>query len=222
MGSCLSILGQCLQTDKPPAHQQSQQQGTNQQAHGNALSHVAAAAGTALLSLADQLESQSPTAAASLPSPPELNLKYTIESAFVYRMPDGDTLNVDYLDSSGNKASARVRLQGIDCPESAQNFGPEACEIGKKMVFKKNVKLYVHTVDRYQRLVASVITDQNLDYSKEMLKAGAAWHYRQYDKRDELADLESNARSEKIGLWAYPRPREPWKYRAAKRQQQKT
>lgn len=116
--------------------------------------------------------------------------------------------------------SARVRLQGIDCPETAQNYGKEAGDIGRAMLMNSNIKLYVHTKDRYERLVATVITENGLDFSKEMLRKGAAWHYKSYDKRPELARLEEEARNNEIGLWAAPRPQAPWKYRAKKRAQQ--
>jgi len=148
--------------------------------------------------------------------PPELDVLFTIESARVFKMPDGDTITINY----DNGKSARVRLQGIDCPETAQNFGKEAGDIGREMLMNSNIKLYVHTKDRYERLVATVITQNGLDFSKEMLRKGAAWHYKSYDKRQELARLEEDARNRQIGLWAYSRPQEPWKYRAKKRQQQ--
>ncbi len=108
----------------------------------------------------------------------------------------------------------------------------------------------MHTTDRYGRLVADVILENGLDYGQEMLRKGAAWvsffsyyfnlnrlllcmsdvgfnfslvaqHYKAYDKRQELADLEQEARNAGVGLWSYARPQEPWVYRKKKRERQR-
>ena len=51
------------------------------------------------------------------------------------------------------------------------------------------------------------------DVSAEMLKVGMAWHYKQYSKDEEYAELENTARQQKIGLWADKNPVVPWEYR---------
>lgn len=94
----------------------------------------------------------------------------------------------------------------------------DARQIGEKLIFRTNVTLHVHTTDRYGRLVADVITQSGLNFGEEMLRQGAAWHYKAYDKRQNLAQLEVDAREARIGLWAFPRPQEPWEYRRRKRQ----
>jgi micrococcal nuclease len=40
-----------------------------------------------------------------------------------------------------------------------------------------------------------------------------AWHYKQYSRDPELAKLEFQARSAKIGLWSEPNPVAPWEWR---------
>lgn len=89
----------------------------------------------------------------------------------------------------------------------------EAREIGEKMVFRTHVTLHVHDTDRYGRIVADVVTKDGQNYGCEMLRQGAAWHYKAYDRREEYAQLEQEARQAGIGLWSYPRPQEPWEYR---------
>jgi micrococcal nuclease len=142
-------------------------------------------------------------------------VQYTIEDARVVRVPDGDTFYVEYAGPDGRLVEARVRLMGIDCPEKAQEFGPEARDIGRGMVQGRTVTLLVHTTDQYGRLVADIRTEAGQDYGQEMLRAGAAWHYTHYDNRQELASLMQDAKAARRGLWAYPNPQPPWDYRRA-------
>ena len=44
----------------------------------------------------------------------------------------------------------------------------------------------------------------DIDLNKELLKAGLAWHYKQYSSDPELAKLEFEARAKKVGLWKEP------------------
>ena len=56
------------------------------------------------------------------------------------------------------------------------------------------------------------------DLSKEMIRNGFAWHYKEYSSDKELAELEIQARNKKIGLWADKKPMEPWLCRKLRRQ----
>jgi micrococcal nuclease len=42
---------------------------------------------------------------------------------------------------------------------------------------------------------------------------GLAWHYKQYNKDEELAKLEQQAQQNKIGLWSQSNPVAPWDFR---------
>lgn len=142
-----------------------------------------------------------------------------VTTAYVQKMPDGDTVTCSYTDENGQNATTRVRIYAIDCPETAQNFGPEAREIGQAVLFNKTVTLHPKTVDRYGRLVADVVTEDGYSYSEYMLKKGAAWHYKAYDSNPKLAQLEAEARDNRVGLWSYARPQPPWDYRRRRRNQ---
>ena len=48
-----------------------------------------------------------------------------------------------------------------------------------------------------------------------MVKAGLAWHYKQYSKDKRLAELEADARAAKRGLWADKSQVPPWEWRAS-------
>lgn len=143
----------------------------------------------------------------------------TISHAYVSRMPDGDTLTCNYTDPSGQKASVRVRVYAIDCPETAQNFGSEAKQIGQALLLHKTVTLHPHTIDRYGRLVADVITHTGINYSEYMLRKGAAWHYKAYNDSPTLSQIEADARANRVGLWSFARPQAPWDYRRRHRRQ---
>ena len=46
-----------------------------------------------------------------------------------------------------------------------------------------------------------------------MVKAGLAWHYKQYSSDPVLAQAEIDARNAKAGLWADPHAIAPWEFR---------
>jgi len=49
-----------------------------------------------------------------------------------------------------------------------------------------------------------------------LLKAGYAWHYKQYNKEKRLSEMELQARSKRFGLWADKDPVAPWEFRKKK------
>lgn len=132
----------------------------------------------------------------------------------VVGVADGDTLTV--LDD--NHLQHKIRLNGIDAPESAQAFGQVAKRNLSALVFGQDVVVSWDKVDRYGRLVGTVrrgATNANL----EQLRAGLAWYYRQYasdvpvELRSAYASVEAEARSAKRGLWQDSTPLAPWVYR---------
>jgi endonuclease YncB( thermonuclease family) len=50
-----------------------------------------------------------------------------------------------------------------------------------------------------------------------MLKAGLAWHYKQFDSNPIYAKAEEEARAARRGLWQDKNPIEPHEFRKAKR-----
>lgn len=110
----------------------------------------------------------------------------------------------------------RIRLSGIDAPESAMPYGKEAKEALLKMVEGKPLTVHVYDTDRYGRSVGDIHCN-GVFVQEQMLKKGFAWHYTAYDKRPELAKWQKQAQDGRKGLWASSRPQEPWEYRKAKR-----
>lgn len=137
----------------------------------------------------------------------------------VIHVSDGDTLSVQ----KQNGEKIKVRLYGIDAPEKAQPYGPQATGILRNIVGNQFVKVKVNNLDRYGRSVAWVYLD-NQDINAEMISLGAAWHYRYYDKSEEYShyeQLEQKAKAQRKGLWNRDNPTPPWDYRKTMREQGK-
>ncbi|WOK96690.1 putative staphylococcal-like nuclease CAN1 [Canna indica] len=106
----------------------------------------------------------------------------------------------------------RIRLRGIDAPESEMEYGKEAREELAKLVIGKCLRIQVYGLDRYGRHVADVYCD-GIFVQEEMLKRGLAWHYVAYDKRADFKRWQKEARVAGRGLWASPKPEKPWDWR---------
>lgn len=122
---------------------------------------------------------------------------------------DGDTITVL---TDGNK-SVKVRLDGIDAPESKQAFGARAKDALSSLVFGKTVAVRVRTTDRYGRNVGRVRVGE-VDVNVELVRLGFAWWYRAYARRDTVLEAaESEARRAGRGLWSEKNPTPPWEWR---------
>lgn len=127
---------------------------------------------------------------------------------------DGDTIEV--LDDS--KVRHRIRLTGIDAPEKAQAFGQRAKEHLFSLVFGQQVEVQGGKSDKYGRTVGKVLV-QGADANLAQVKAGMAWHYKQYAAEQSISDralyasAEERARSSHVGLWHDAKPMPPWDWR---------
>jgi endonuclease YncB( thermonuclease family)/methylphosphotriester-DNA--protein-cysteine methyltransferase len=132
----------------------------------------------------------------------------------VIRVSDGDTIAVLDKDNKQHK----IRFQGIDAPESKQDFGQASKENLSKMIFGKQVTVIWEKVDKYRRTVGKVLLDGK-DINIEQVKAGFAWHYKKYadeqppEDRITYARAEEIARAGKLGLWQDPNPTPPGEWR---------
>jgi endonuclease YncB( thermonuclease family) len=132
----------------------------------------------------------------------------------VVGVTDGDTITV--LDAS--KTQHKIRLAGVDAPEKGQPFGKPSKEHLSDSVFGKQVEVISDKTDKYGRTVGKVLVNGK-DANLEQIRAGLAWHYKEYAKeqsasdRDAYAFAESSARSSKAGLWSDPKPMPPWEWR---------
>lgn len=136
----------------------------------------------------------------------------------VVSVADGDTVTV--LDATN--VQHRIRLTGIDAPESSQAFGTRSRQHLADLVFGKQVTVQYEKNDRYGRTLGKVIAEGR-DVCLEQLRAGLAWHYKYYENeqppadRQTYAQAEVEARAAKRGLWADANPIPPWDFRHGRR-----
>lgn len=131
----------------------------------------------------------------------------------VFTISDGDTITL--LSPEGDR-KYKVRLYGVDAPESSQAYGKESAETLAAMIDGKFVTVKVINVDQYQRHVGKVFCG-DLYVNLEMVRQGMAWHYESYAPRDyEIKQAQQGARRLGMGLWKQQRPQPPWEYRREK------
>lgn len=138
-------------------------------------------------------------------------------SGKVIGISDGDTITVLTVD----KREMKVRLAGIDAPESGQPFSDKSKANLSRLVFGKTVNVEWHKIDRYGRTIGKVIT-QGADANLEQIRAGFAWHYKDYAAeqsamdRARYAEAEVSAKKQRSGIWSAKSPEAPWAHRKAR------
>ncbi len=131
-------------------------------------------------------------------------------SGRVIGITDGDTVTL----LTSDKQQVRIRLAEIDAPESGQPYGSKSKQKLSELIFGKDVRVVVQTTDRYGRTVGRPYAG-DLDVCEEMVRAGAAWVYRQYVIDKSLFDIEIEAREAKRGIWGLSEAQNmpPWEWR---------
>ena len=125
---------------------------------------------------------------------------------------DGDTITVQ----TENQEKFKIRLAGIDSPESIQAHGEKSKQYLSALVFGKRVRIQPETVDQYGRTVGMVFVN-GLNINEQIVANGHAWVFRKYCTAEyckEWLRLEEKARKARIGLWEEKNPKPPWDWRA--------
>ena len=122
---------------------------------------------------------------------------------------DGDTF---LLAPVGGGRKVRVRLQGIDAPESTQPYGAEATRRLRQLLASRTLRIQPVSRDQYGRVVA-VVFAADTDVALELLRSGLAWHYGRYSQDPRYAAAEAEARRARLGLWHDHAPIPPWDFR---------
>lgn len=130
----------------------------------------------------------------------------------VLKVTDGNTIIVNH-----DGKEEKIRLYGIDAPEAEQSFGSCATQFAGELVFDKTVEIETIDKDSYGHTVGLVRYDDNEKcLNEEIIRSGFAWVYKDNCDKPECKawlQLESVARSLKIGLWVRAKPVPPWDYR---------
>ncbi|HHH9954414.1 TPA: thermonuclease family protein [Escherichia coli] len=139
----------------------------------------------------------------------------------VVRVLDGDTFELLV-----DQQTVRIRVTGIDAPEKDQPFGQRSRQSLAGMVDGNPVAVRVKGKDRYGRTLGAVYAKicapsapcLAVYVNAEQVKTGMAWAYRFHGQAVDPAmlKLETQARSERVGLWSTPAAIEPWKWRHQK------
>ncbi len=137
----------------------------------------------------------------------------------VTRVIDGDTVDVLVDGGAFRRArQKRIRLYGIDAPESSQRGGPESTKHLKRLIGRRNnMWMEDHGQDQYGRTIGNLCRRKGGardSYNYMMVRDGHARVYmaKAADKgRYEAAEKEAQ-RSRK-GLWRDKNPQAPWEYR---------
>ena len=137
-----------------------------------------------------------------------------ILSGRVVGVADGDTVTV--LDASNTQY--KIRLMGIDAPEKKMPYGNRSKQSLSDMVFDKQVQVEYSKKDKYGRTVGKIIVE-GVDANLAQIKAGMAWHYKQYQREQSVEDraayaqAEGDARASRRGLWKDADSVPPWDWR---------
>jgi len=135
-------------------------------------------------------------------------------SGKVTRVLDGDTYDLLLSDNT----TIRIRMDGIDAPETGMPYSRVATDLLKELTQDQIVRVSLSNKDQYGRVVSYSWLSDGRELSREMIRAGLAWHYKQYNSDKELAALEIEAQEAKRGLWVDKKPLAPWDVRSWRRQ----
>lgn len=123
---------------------------------------------------------------------------------------DGDTIDL---------AGHRIRLEGIDAPETAQTCtraSGESWDCGRAasrqlgaLIQGQSLQCEGVGTDKYARTLALCFLDGE-DVNRAMVEAGYAWAFVKYSQR--YVGAEQDARAKKIGIWQGP-AQPPWEFR---------
>ena len=134
-------------------------------------------------------------------------------NALVVKVVDGDTIEARI---DGQQDLAKVRLLGINTPESVdprrpvQCFGKEASNFVKQLMEGKRIALredvQADDRDKYGRLLRNILLEDGTDVNALLIKEGYAYAYVSFplnkERKAEMRRLEQEAKTAKRGLWS--------------------
>jgi len=136
--------------------------------------------------------------------------KYHKKNFTVVNVVDGDTIDIDVSD--GRYEHSRIRLWGVDTPETKNNktgvmyFGPQAGNFARQLVLGKQVCIYIdeqRTRDKYGRLLAYVQLPDGRFLNEVLIAEGFAYADLRFQHSFyyKYQQAEAVARRQKKGLW---------------------
>ena len=121
-------------------------------------------------------------------------------SGWVSWVMDGDTV---LLVRAGQSEPVKLRIDGVDAPESCQPGGMASRDELIRLVLRKQVLVTDLGQDSYGRQVGRLSVD-GVDVGAELVRSGMAWAYRFRTGRGPYAALQREAQKDKKGLFSAP------------------
>ena len=148
--------------------------------------------------------------------------KYDGNAFLVVRVVDGDTLDVDVPDEVRRTSATRIRLWGVDTPETVDprkskpdHFGPEASAFTKGLANGQWVRLELDPVrtrdtPEYKRLLAYVHLPDGRMLNRVLVEEGYGYADPRYphNYKREFDRLMKQAKAAGRGLWKDVRPQD--------------
>lgn len=150
------------------------------------------------------------------PAPGTDQSRYHERTFRVVRVIDGDTLDIDCPD--GSKRHTRIRLWGVDTPETRhptlgqRYYGLEASAFAKEQAEGKRVQVWLEPFedsrDKYGRLLAYVFLPDGMMLNEELIGQGYGYADERFDHvyQDKFLRRQKEAHWQKRGLWQEVRP----------------
>lgn len=130
--------------------------------------------------------------------------------ARVVHVADGDTITVEPIQGGDG---VKIRLHGIDAPESRQSYGQAAKGFVADNLLFHEVEIEEKARDKYRRTVA-IVHVNGTTLQAMLLENGLAWVWTRYCKQCyDWISLERKAVKAKRGLWQEDKPTAPWIWR---------
>jgi micrococcal nuclease len=126
----------------------------------------------------------------------------------VIYVTDGDTLWVRPDNAAINSEPRKIRINGIDAPETCQLYGAQSTAALKKLIASKSVTVQSKRFDDYGRDVAK-ITINAIDVGAWMVHNGHAWSYHYRHSAGPYRVEEETATRARLGLFADSNAVEP-------------
>jgi micrococcal nuclease len=134
----------------------------------------------------------------------------------VTKVSDGDTLWVrpDRCETPGECRPLKIRIQGIDAPETCQASGAQSAEALRARLLNQTVEMTLSSQDVYGRELGRVRLEGE-DVGAWMVRQGLAWSYRYKHGAGPYAEEEQQARKARRGVFADSAAVEPRAFRKA-------
>jgi micrococcal nuclease len=134
----------------------------------------------------------------------------------VTKVSDGDTFwwRPEQCEEGSRCRPVKVRMLGIDAPESCQEGGEESTRVLRARLLDQTVEVRSSARDVYGRILGEVHLGSE-DVGAWMVRQGHAWSYRHRRSMGPYQQEENQARQARKGLFAQASPQDPALFRKA-------